>query len=182
MCARWCLCACISETVSCTAVSSQTSVLRASPPPPPLAREEKNISISFSAQALGWEKKKSLSDVAACSHSRYPSSSFSSSSLIPPPPSEPLSPHKHTHTHLSCDPLAAPPLASLIVACVQSGHKPGDQHKRSSAAWLMLLESQREGGRQRGKQKYHSRGDRTKEKTGRVCNCCCFFFFKKGVC
>lgn len=54
------------------------------------------LSLLF-AQALAGEKK-SLTDVAACSHSRYPSSSSSHLSLLLPL-SRPLSPPQSNNTH-----------------------------------------------------------------------------------
>lgn len=135
-CVHACVCVCdsIYQRLSCTAACRafiQTSVLCAAPLPPLLHRsgKKKHLHLSLSAQALG--KKKSLSDVAACSHSQNPSSSFSPSLILSslPPSSSKLLSDKHTHTLLSCDPLAAPRLVSLIVACVQSGHKPRDQPK-----------------------------------------------------
>lgn len=83
---------------------------------------------SLSLCSGSW-KKKSLSDVAACSHSQNPSSSFSPSLILSSLPLRPNCSQTNTHTLLSCDPLAAPRLVSLIVACVQSGHKPRDQPK-----------------------------------------------------
>ena len=84
-------------------------------------------------------------------------SSSASTHDTPPPPFPLISPHhhrpplSHTHTHTlslsSCEPFAVLPLAPLIVPCVQSGHKPADQHKRRSAAWLMLSAAQAEEGR-----------------------------------
>lgn len=123
----------LSETVLYSCLSclhpNVCAVRRSSSSSSPQEWEKKHLHLSLSAQALG--KKKSLSDVAACSHSQNPSSSFSPSLILSslPPSSSKLLSDKHTHTLLSCDPLAAPRLVSLIVACVQSGHKPRDQPK-----------------------------------------------------
>lgn len=133
-CVHACVCVCdsIYQRLSCTAVCRafiQTSVLCAAPLPPLLHRSgEKNTFISLSLCSGSW-KKKSLSDVAACSHSQNPSSSFSPSLILSSLPLRPNCSQTNTHTLLSCDPLAAPRLVSLIVACVQSGHKPRDQPK-----------------------------------------------------
>lgn len=87
----------------------------------------------------------SLLALSAWSHSRYSLLLFPLSHPLVPSSEKPLL-FSHTHIHLSCDPLAAQPLVSAMMAGVQSGHKLRDQHKRSRAAWLMLLESQQGGG------------------------------------
>lgn len=117
----------LSETVSYSCLSClhpNVCAVRRSSSPQEWGKKHLHLSLCSGS----WEKK-SLSDVAACSHSQNPSSSFSPSLILSSLPLRPNCSQTHTHTHLSCDPLAAPRLVSLIVACVQSGHKPRDQPK-----------------------------------------------------